>query len=276
MGNEGLKAEPIALAMMTDMPKDASLLVVAGPQKKLTGAEVEVIRRYLKDGGRVLLALEPLVDTGLEPVLQEFGVEVDPGMIVDPSSTRPGEGEDLIFMPLANEYPPHEITFGLKSLTVFPTAASLTVRAMPLIKANPLLLTTAAAWVEPHPETRPVQLTPGVKRGPLVMGVVASRDSSKQDAGTKRSDEARLVVVGDHDFLTNGVLPTLGDEDLALNTLNWLASQSDRIVIRPRSRDASRVYLTPAQLSGVRFFATELPLLLLAIGLGVTFNRRAK
>jgi hypothetical protein len=147
---------------------------------------------------------------------------------------------------------------------------------MPLIKANPLLLTTAAAWVEPHPETRPVQLTPGVKRGPLVMGVVASRDSSKQDAGTKRSDEARLVVVGDHDFLTNGVLPTLGDEDLALNTLNWLASQSDRIVIRPRSRDASRVYLTPAQLSGVRFFATELPLLLLAIGLGVTFNRRAK
>ena len=41
-------------------------------------------------------------------------------------------------------------------------------------------------------------------------------------------------------------------------------------------RDASRLFLSGAQMGGIRFLATELPIGLLALGLAIFFNRRAK
>jgi ABC-type uncharacterized transport system involved in gliding motility auxiliary subunit len=57
--------------------------------------------------------------------------------------------------------------------------------------------------------------------------------------------ESRLVVIGDSDFATNRwASPQLGNLDLFLNSVNWLAQQEDLIAIRPRDPEDRRITLT--------------------------------
>ncbi|MBI5549794.1 MAG: hypothetical protein HY901_38400, partial [Deltaproteobacteria bacterium] len=57
----------------------------------------------------------------------------------------------------------------------------------------------------------------------------------------------------------------------------WLSDQTERITIRPRLRDASRLYLTPTQQATIFFLAIDvLPVTLLAAGLAVWLVRRSK
>ena len=98
-----------------------------------------------------------------------------------------------------------------------------------------------------------------------------------KDAANKRSDEARLVVAGDRDFATNKFRTAFGNEDFFLNGLNWLAAQTERITIRPRLREASRLFLSPVQQAGIFFLTVDiLPVTLLGLGLVVWMVRRSK
>ncbi len=278
MDAEGLKAQKLTLAGSGEIPKDAEVVVIAGPSAPLAPGEVALLKTFIEEGGRLLVMLEPVDPSGgdrasgLEPMLQEWGIAQDPGLVVDVSAQKLFGTSP--FFPVVFDFGAHEITKGFRQQTLFPTAASLTLTSS--ANANPVALfkTQAQSWVETTPQVQPIQHDPNEKRGPLVLGAAVTRDTSKKDS--KRADEARLVVVGDKDFLTNGFITEGGNEDLALNSMNWLASQTERISIRPRTRDASRVYLSGAQMGGIRFFSTELPIAMLALGLAIYFNRRAR
>jgi|GEM_PF-1011184 len=89
--------------------------------------------------------------------------------------------------------------------------------------------------------------------------------------------ELRVVLVGDRDFATNGYSSVLGNEDFFLNSLNWLASQAERITIRPKLRTASRLYMTPERQAMMTFFVIDLlPITILAFGLTLWMLRRSK
>ena len=129
---------------------------------------------------------------------------------------------------------------------------------------NPATAWSAAAWF---------------RLFPLVVSVTKDTRAASPEAvpAGHRSDQARLVVAGDRDFATNKFRNMVGNEDLFLNCLSWLSEQTERITIRPRLRDASRLYLTAPQQATVFFFAIDvLPVTLLAIGLVVWRVRRNK
>jgi ABC-type uncharacterized transport system involved in gliding motility auxiliary subunit len=58
---------------------------------------------------------------------------------------------------------------------------------------------------------------------------------------------------------------------------SWLADRDDRLVIRPRAREASRLALTEAQVRILKFVAIDLvPVALLLAGLAVWLARRER
>jgi ABC-type uncharacterized transport system involved in gliding motility auxiliary subunit len=62
-----------------------------------------------------------------------------------------------------------------------------------------------------------------------------------------------------------------------MNAIGWLAEQEDRITIRPKSREASQVFLTEAQATALKLFSVDvLPVALLGIGLAVWTVRRSR
>jgi ABC-type uncharacterized transport system involved in gliding motility auxiliary subunit len=274
MVNEGLEPARLNLASAPEIPADAEALVIAGPARPFQPGELDAVRRYLRAGGKAFVMVEPNVESGLDPLLEEFNVQADKAMVFDPVSRLFGASEAIPVVQSYNE--DSEITRDFKLNTVFPTARPLTVLRGEEEKAQaaPLALAMQSAWGETDLEAGEVQRDEHEKGGPFPLVVTVTAPVT---AAEKRSEQTRLVVAGDRDFATNKFRTAYGNEDFYLNSLNWLAAQTERITIRPRLRDASRLYLTPTQQATIFFLAIDiLPVTLLALGLVVWMVRRSK
>lgn len=271
MDNEGLEAVKLSVLEIIDVPDNAAAVVVAGPQAPFLPQEVEILERYLAEGGRVLILLDPGIDAGLGPWLERFGIEANDDLVLDQNRMGQllGTGPAV---PLVRKYALHPITAGFDLAVLMPTARSLTV-LQPALGERPmaLCLSSETAWGESRYLEPPLGYDQGERRGPMPLGIVATR----QVPDGTRSTEARLVVFGDADFAGRRWAKELGNADLFLNSLNWLAEQVDRITIRVKRRSASRLFLTERQAMFLRMFSVNLlPLSLAALGLGVWIVRR--
>ncbi len=271
---EGYTAEALALAGKPEVPRDAALVVLAGPKDAFAAPEVAVLGKYLEEGGRVVYFADARTENGLDKLLAEYGVQVDKGIVADDQFAV-----DSPYVVLSLFYSDHEIASLLKRAQLnveFPTSRGLSVLhegTAPGVKAEPVVLTSPSAWEETTPDADP-QKSNGEKTGQIPLVVASSRPSPAQ---TKRYDEARLVVFGDSELLLD---PNWGGEanrNLVMNSFAWASQQVGKITIRPPDRDISTIDLDEDKLSRVRFFATDVfPLGLLGVGLAIWITRRNK
>jgi len=83
--------------------------------------------------------------------------------------------------------------------------------------------------------------------GPLPMAVaVAARTDLVVDDTTGRTRDARIVVAGDSDFASNGLLSVVpGNLNFTLNAMAWLSENEELMAIRAAGKQDP-----PIQLSG--------------------------
>ncbi|MGZ3459702.1 MAG: GldG family protein, partial [Archangium sp.] len=214
---EGYTPRELNLAGGTTVPRDAALVVIAGPKGPFNTPEVESLRAYLAAGGRLIYFAEAYGESGpeLAKLLAEYGVAIDPGVVADAQFNA---GSPYVVLSLF--YGKHEITQPLRQRqlnTEFPTARSLTVLTQGLaegVKVEPLVLTSPYGWVETTPDDKPAP-TPGEKAGQLTLVTASTRNTS--GAQDKRFDEARLVVMGDSELLLDSNWGHEGNRNLVLN-----------------------------------------------------------
>jgi ABC-type uncharacterized transport system involved in gliding motility auxiliary subunit len=278
LADEGITAAPLPLLQTKEIPKDAAAVIVAGPEHRFLPPEVETLKAYLAEGGRMIVLLDPQISSGLEDLLKDYGVLASDDEIIDPLSRLAGTNLDT---PVIGQYGQHEITKGFNLATVFPTTRSLIALNEAGGAGRPLALATTnpTAWGETDFAMLAQGKTSaeGKKKGALAVALVVSKPVPATEKD-KRSDETRLVVFGDSEFPNNRwgqVGP--GNQDLFMNTVSWLAEQSDRITIRPKAREASHLTMNQQQMTLIQFFSIDvLPVTLLAVGIAVWRVRRAK
>jgi ABC-type uncharacterized transport system involved in gliding motility auxiliary subunit len=272
---EGYTVEELNLAGQKEVPRDASLVIIAGAKTPYTQPEEAALRQYLTAGGRMLYFAEFNSEPKLDALLAEYGVEVDKGIAADPqfNSGNP-------FALVSTYYTEHELAQPLRQRKLnieFPTTRSLTVLRQGMaegVKVQSVVLSSPFAWVETKPEE---DATPsdGEKSGQLTLAAAATRDT--KNAPDKRFDEARVVVMGDSELLLD---PNWGHEanrNLVLNALGWASNQVEKITIRPPDRDVSTLQLEPEMLENIRFVSTDLlPLSLMGLGMAIWLSRRNK
>ena len=276
--------ESLVLAQQSAVPEDATVLVIAGPQTDLLPGEVEALRVYLDRGGKLLVLIDPPSDSaapepdGLFGLLREWGIEPGTDVVVDASGMGQLLGADAS-VPVVANYPFHPITDRFNLLTAYPLARSLSAATgSPDNRvAQSFLETSAQSWAEADIDelaTGQVELDEeaGDRPGPVTIGMAVSApapspepafttvdaegdEADTEDDGTDAEDdetdatppETRLVVIGDSDFVTNGVVGIQGNRDMFLNTVNWLAQQENLISIRAREPEDRRLTLTADQ-----------------------------
>ncbi|MFH0793214.1 MAG: GldG family protein, partial [bacterium] len=86
-----MKSKELELAKIGVVPDDASVVVCAGPAADLFDNEVDILSRYLKEGGRAVFLLDPpeTLSTefnNLRRLLSQFGVETEDRVVVDLAS----------------------------------------------------------------------------------------------------------------------------------------------------------------------------------------------
>jgi ABC-2 type transport system permease protein len=83
--NQGFDVMDISLENDT-IPSGISALVLADPLIALSEDAITKLRRYIQDGGNMLIAGEPGKQSILNPVLKEIGVQLDEGIVINEST----------------------------------------------------------------------------------------------------------------------------------------------------------------------------------------------
>ncbi len=252
-----------------------SILVVAAPQKPLTDGEIGTIKDYLDKGGKALFMIEPRQSPELVGFLKNYGFDIEDNIIVDPQRKLLGTGGGLLVAGggvdiVVAAYPFHEITKGFDIATLFSYARTVRANAGEGNGFSPkeIAETSEASWAETNFslfEQGTAEKDPDDKAGPLSIAAVTDGSDGK----------IRIAVFGDADFVSNRFFDFLGNSDLFLNTVSWLAQEENLISIRPKSGREGRLTLTGNE-GEIIFFVTVIiiPALVLFSGVFVWWRRR--
>jgi len=303
LGSDNYGVEKVVLAQTREVPADATVLVIAGPQTDFLPPEIDAIKKYVAKGGKVLVMLDPPEDpTKGMPVLyafiREWGFNAGNNIVVDASGIGQLLGTDAS-VPVAASYPPHAITTNFQLMTAFPLARSVDAVEGGVDGRTPqsLVQTSAQSWAEADiaglaKSDGRVELNAdkGDKPGPISLGAAVSAPATDapakpaeakpdQPAGAATPEpptpESRIVVIGDSDFASNGILGVQGNRDFFLNSVNWLAQQENLIAIRPREPEDRRLTLTADDQSRIFLLSIFIvPGLVFAAGIYSWYGRR--
>jgi ABC-type uncharacterized transport system involved in gliding motility auxiliary subunit len=276
---EEYDSRPISLLQKSEVPSNCTVVVVAGPTADYQEPAVETLKKYVEGGGRALFLLGPPLKMGrleiadndaLADLLQSWGVTLNKDLILDqnPIGQLAGFGPQVA---LVTSYDRHAIVNDMKgSATGFPFVRSMEVKNSDKTTVEKLFDSSESSLATTKLNSPEVDTgDPKNKKGPLTIAAAGSYQTGKENS------PGRFVVVGSADWAENSFINFNGNRDLALNTINWLASDEDLISIRPKDRDDRRVTMTRSQLNWVGITSLGiLPLGIVIVGVTVWWRRR--
>jgi ABC-type uncharacterized transport system involved in gliding motility auxiliary subunit len=175
--DKNFDSQPLNLAQEGGkIPGDASLVAIVGPSRSLLEGEVTALKDYLTNGGNLLVAIDPNTTSGLDSLLNAWGIQLDQRVAIDAS----GSGK-LVGLgpaePLVTQYADHPITQDFRNgISFYPLARPLEIVTVPDVQATPFLLTDVKSWAESDIKQNPLQFNPEIDRpGPLPLGVALTR-----------------------------------------------------------------------------------------------------
>jgi len=279
LAKDNYETRTISLLQTAEVPTDCTTLVVAGPTRNYEQPEVDAIKKYVESGGRALLMFDAPLKAGrseiadndaLASVLQTWGVSLNKDLILDlnPLGQIVGLGPQVA---LVTSYESQPIVSEMKgTATGFPLSRSLEVKSGDKTSVQKLFDSSTTSLATTNLSSAAVNVNdPKNKKGPLTIAAAGTYNTGKENA------QGRFVVVGSSSWVSNGFINFNGNNDLALNAVNWLSSDEDLISIRPKEREDRRITMTRSQLSWVR--ATSqflLPAIVVVVGVGVWWKRR--
>jgi hypothetical protein len=248
-------AEGLSLAARDTVPDDASAIVVAAARTDLDEREAAVLAAWLRQGGRMLLLLDPNSDT---PRLR--GLAASSGIL--PKNDRvlrlielpfaTGILRDVTGQVLTNT----EVVRRLDQMNIlFPGATqSLGVDAKlaeaEKILVRPLVQAAEEFWGETeYAPNQPdgVAYQDGIDNGqPIIIAAAADRDGVEDDRLDIQS--SRLIVVGTAQFAMDASLSRQG-LDFLIGCVNSLIDRGAVTGVMPKSVSRFSLNLTQEQLS---------------------------
>ncbi len=292
---DNFTVDRLILAQQRDVPADADVVIIAGPEGDLLDDEVTVLTRYLERGGKLFALVDPPAKEGmpgparLQGLLKQWGFTPGVDYVLDVSVNVAGQVV-IREVAVAGNYPAHPITDPLQgALSIFPQAQSIAVATdgsrVPTIvlqsSENSFALKNRSSF-DSGGDIK-IDAGKGDKRGPITIGAALSIDAPNAPPVTPPAEgqeppqkvQTRVAVFGDSDFAANGFIGVEGNSDLFLNTVNWLAGQDSLISVRPREADDRRITMTPDRTRfTVLFSVLFLPLLFIGAGIVTWWRRR--
>ena len=266
-----------AEGLASDVPKDASIVVIVGPTKEFLPEEAASLQRYFERGGRIFIALDP--ESGDEhALLQPLGVKYVTTTLCN----------DVAMARKTNQITDRQniVTATYSSHPAVTTLGRYGGRA-------PLIMIGAGHFEElkDKPKENIVDTTvrahpatwndlngnfqfdaPAEARKTYELAMAVTKKGKDKD----KKDEGRAIVVGDSDFVSDGVIGAYGNPLFVLDGAKWLVgdesitgevtNENDVPIVHTKKQDQVWFY-------GSSFFA---PALVLCIGFFVVGRKRGR
>ena len=270
------------------IPADSAVLIVAGPTGSFLVDERDKIEAYLRDGGRAMFLLDDAINPQLNKILNNWGVNLPPGTIVDVGSsvtTDPRSPiirrsdynqESPITKPLDDTFFTHAtgiqdiIERAPQNLPPNPDELNITL--------TPLASSSLFSCVTTDPDSSSCALE-GDLPGPhfIAMVIEALAPIGEAPARPEPGEEIKrtsIIVFGDSDFASNQFYFALSNSDLFLNSVGWLAEKYDLISIRSKPIAFRQLVIDQREFDFIRYsswFLLPTGIVLLA---GISWWRR--
>lgn len=277
--NQNFSIQELTLAQTGEVPADASVVVIASPERDMAAEEIQKLDAYYRRGGALFVEIDPGHPPALRRWLETYGFKIGDDVIIDQQSQLYGANN---LTPVVYAYhKKHPLTQDFKLMSFFPIAETIFMDEDPKQGRYQLALTGPNSWGE----TSKKQLEGGEvnydegpdKRGPLpIMAVTTIPAKGVEDAeGSKRDRYGKFILVGDSDFANNTNFNLGGNGDLFMNTISWLAEEADLVAVRARQKEMTPVILTASQGRAIFWIpVVMLPSTILLIGVGIYSKRR--
>jgi len=269
--SEHVDVHPLNLETTREVPEDADALIIAGPETRISQPELDLLREYMNRNGRVMIMVDDGRNSGLEPLLRDFGVRLDAGRVLDPQRTLV---EGTVHVMSYGDHPVTQAMNGIRTVFFRPRGV-LPIRQEEENADRPqfvaLALSSDAAWSDRDPVAERGYTEGTDLKGPVpVMAAVEAIGVVDEDG----RGPARLVVVGDSDFAANWLNNGAGAL-LVQHSLNWLLSREDLIEIPARDVEEIRLQMDRRGLNRLLLeVAVLLPMAVAAMGFWMSWRRR--
>ena len=276
---------PLNLKQFEAVPSDAAVLIIAGPKdnKDLDESELTAILKYVRDGGRILMLLDPNPPEKFNGLAALYGVAISSEHVVDAVSNVSGEMLTPMVQKANGQFTTSNSTPGLTiaddiSVTIFPDSAAIlspSAEEFALrdhIKFTPLGMTTPASWLTKDPED--VAYSSEKQQGPFPISAVVEATGMYTDLGATHQ-LAKIVLFSDSDFASNKYFASMDNSDIFLNSINWLADDFELISIRPKLLPYRELVVNSRERDFIKWSSWTLPpTFMLFMALVVWWRRR--
>ena len=230
---QAIEREGLTVATIQDLraqpPDDCTTVVIAAPRLELREGEADQFERYIREGGRALLLLDPQTPTSFDALLARVGIAAGTNIIVDEQNRMLGADS---FVPQVDRFRQELFRNRLGASVILPVARTMRALTPGIdgIRVVSLAGTSDSTWARTETFEIPaqdVQFRPQIDQvGPVSVAVQAI--VSRGDA----ESPGRVIAVGDSDFVRNRHLETLGNRDFALAIVGLLAEDPTLIGMR--------------------------------------------
>jgi hypothetical protein len=223
----GFECRPLDTLAGNAIPDDASLVVVAGPERTFLPREARALADYLGKSGALFLLLDPRFDgpnplpTGLEAMLAAVGIRLGRDIVRDPRGAFPFVSDDTF---VVRDFGEHPVTGALSGLSLVVSRARVVDGGTPLLRSSP------QARRAPSPG-EPATGAPAV----LALAAAVER-------------RGRVVVVGDSDLAGNAQLENPANPDFLVRAAEWLGRAEGRLRLPRRRAEQVRLTMTQGEL----------------------------
>ena len=286
----------LPLLKQDGIPTDCDALVIAGPKKPLMPQEIQKIEKYLKENGKLLLLLDPTLNSTedvnhrLVQLMKKWGVKVGNDLVYDRVNFYLFGGNVALDL----RFEPHEITryFFRESIPFISCRSispmdnkqnNLSVQSIAKTKSR-----NGISWAETEREVDGTfsnnGYTAGVDTpGPVSIAVAVEHKNNENTVNKETSTptSTRIIVFGDSDFAKDGLFAT-GNPDIPayapifVSIINWLILDEDLIaIVRPDSKSQVLRKMNDHQVHLVKITSVFLiPVIVFIAGIVVWWLRR--
>jgi hypothetical protein len=277
--NRNFEVRQLNLATVAEVPRDAAMVLIAGPATPFSASENERLKNYLYErNGRVLALLDPGRDHGLEPTLADWAIFSPDAELQEPDPARRTTDGDIALTRL--EEKEHPLTKVLKEQNL-PLIASRIRPARFDEGSAPdstlgvwqLVFSSDAAWGETDLVRRPVKFDlDRDQAGPVCLAAAAERATGiRKGVG---GAGGRLVVIGTSQIAANQRLNRGGNRAFVTQCAAWLTDRDRAISLPARAEGEYQLNATASDFWALALRFSLIPLAILAVGLAVSVWRR--
>jgi ABC-type uncharacterized transport system involved in gliding motility auxiliary subunit len=191
---KGFDVKGLYLIKEARVPADASAVVLASPGKDIPPQALDALDAYYRDGGHLLVLVDPQTPEGVRAWLgREFHVGAPGGLVIDPVSRLLGANPAV---PIVTQYPYSDITQNFTLATAFPVATPL----VPDSKAKdvvitPIIKSSEASYVKADLNASNIAFQKGDTKGPAVLGVEVTPSSGASTPSAPSASAAPATPV---------------------------------------------------------------------------------